>query len=73
MFLVPFPKYDNTDDLHLEIASLGEKAEKLAATVDVSSARTFQAARKLIVQAVADAGIGAAIDAAVAKLVPADS
>lgn len=73
VFLVPFPKYDNTDDLHLEIASLGEKAEKLAATVDVSSARTFQAARKLIVQAVADAGIGAAIDAAVAKLVPAES
>lgn len=73
VFLVPFPKYDNTDDLHLELAALGEKAEKLAATVDVSSARTFQAARKLVVEAVSDAGIAAAIDAAVGKLVPTES
>ncbi|MFL0288842.1 N-6 DNA methylase [Mycobacterium sp. SMC-21] len=70
VFLVPFPEYDNTIDLHLQLAKLGAAAEKLAAEVDVSSARTFQAARKLVDKALKDAGIAAKINAAVAELVP---
>jgi hypothetical protein len=59
-----------TDELHTESAALGAEAEKLAAGVDVSSARTFQVARKLIDDALKDVGITAKINAAVAELVP---
>lgn len=70
VFLIPFPKYDNTVPLHLQLANLGAAAEKLAGGVDVSSARRFQDARKLIDEALNDAGIAAKINAAVAELVP---
>lgn len=70
VFLIPFPKYDNTNELHVELAALGAKAEELAAQVDVSSSRTFQIARKLISTKLDDSAISTKIDAAVAELAP---
>lgn len=69
VFMIPFPTFDNTDELHAELAVLGGEAEKLAASVDVSGARTFQASRKLIDEALMNAGIAGRINAAVAELV----
>lgn len=48
VFAVPFPTYDNENTAHIELAELGKEAEKEAASVDVSDATTFQAARERI-------------------------
>ncbi|NKS38104.1 SAM-dependent DNA methyltransferase [Rhodococcus hoagii] len=70
VFAVPFPKYDSTDDLHARLAELGSLAEKTASDVDISGARTFQAARKKVAKAMELAGISQKIEDAVAELVP---
>ena len=71
VFAAPFPIYDNTNDLHLSLSGLGCRAEELAAGVDVSSANTFQAARKIVVAALEADGVADDIESAVAKLIPA--
>jgi hypothetical protein len=67
---VPFPKYDNSIELHLELAARGKLAEEAAGGVDVSSARTFQPERKLVAAALVDNRPKAKIEAKVAELVP---
>lgn len=72
IFSVPFPLFDHSDEVHLRLSALGERAAEFAADVDVSPGRTFQARRKLVAAALAESGISAEIDAAVAELVPDD-
>ena len=70
VFAAPFPIFESADDLHRRLSDLGRRAEELAVTVDVSSANTFQAARKLVVAALKADGVAADIEAAVAELIP---
>ncbi|MGY1929521.1 Eco57I restriction-modification methylase domain-containing protein [Nocardia gipuzkoensis] len=70
VFAVPFPRYDAGNDLHTRLAELGALAEKIAIGVDLVGARTFQSARKKVVQELASAGVAQNIEAAVAELVP---
>jgi hypothetical protein len=65
---VPIPTYDNKNPKHLTPAQLGKDAENLAATVDVSGARTFQAARKLVRDHLAETGLEAQIMVGVMEL-----
>jgi hypothetical protein len=68
VFSVPFPTYDNGISLHVELAELGKLAEKEAATVDLTSARTFQRARAFIRAHLTQTGTAQATVAAVTKL-----
>ena len=68
VFAAPFPTFDRDNPDHRHLALLGKHAEQAAATVDLSSATTFQAARKLIRKHLVDSGIEADIVAAVTKL-----
>ncbi|MCB1510520.1 MAG: N-6 DNA methylase, partial [Hyphomicrobiaceae bacterium] len=68
VFAVPFPTFDPGNPDHCNLAALGRRAEEAAATVDLSSATKFQAARKLIRKHLVDTGIEADIVAAVTQL-----
>ncbi|GAB4942389.1 N-6 DNA methylase [Mycobacterium avium subsp. hominissuis] len=68
VFSAPFPTYDNENAAHIELAELGKQAEKEAATVDISRASTFQAARKLIRDHLSETGTETAIVDAVTQL-----
>lgn len=68
VFMAPFPTYDNTVSGHVELAQLGKQAEEKAATVDVSQARTFQAARKLVQAQLDETGLTDKIVEAVTAL-----
>ncbi|MDO3110002.1 N-6 DNA methylase [Mycobacteroides abscessus] len=56
VFSVPFPTFDPKNPVHQKLAELGKQAETQAATVDISGARTFQAARKMIRAHLAETG-----------------
>ncbi|MBE5502869.1 N-6 DNA methylase [Mycobacteroides abscessus] len=68
VFSVPFPTYDNKNPKHVVLAELGKKAEAEAEVVDVSGAKTFQAARKLIRAHLIETGTESAIVKAVTEL-----
>ncbi|WP_237082590.1 N-6 DNA methylase [Mycobacteroides abscessus] len=68
IFTAPFPTYDNEVSLHVELAELGKQAEKEAATVDIGGANTFQQARTLIREHLAQTGTSQAIVKAVTAL-----
>lgn len=70
VFLVPFPAWDGGNDDHAAIASLAQRAETVASTVDVTSAKTFQQARKLIDLALAADGVAADLAKAIEKVIP---
>lgn len=70
IFAFTFPRYDPTNSVHADLAELGAKAEKFAASVDISSAKSFQAKRKRVASALADEGISSSIEALVQQLVP---
>ena len=70
IFAFTFPTFDPSSLLHQDLAELGEKAETIAATVDISAARSFQAKRKLVAAALNDAGISPSIEELVSQLVP---
>lgn len=64
---LPIPKYDSRNDLHVQIVGLAEKAEEIAAQVDISDFG-FQKARKLIRTELESSGIQTKIDTAVREL-----
>ncbi|WP_100514876.1 N-6 DNA methylase [Mycobacteroides abscessus] len=68
VFSVPFPTYDNKNPKHIVLAELGKKAEAEAAEVDISDAKTFQAARKLIRTYLVETGTESAIVQEVTEL-----
>lgn len=70
VFRVPFPRYDNTNDLHVRLAAVVAEAEKTAVGVDVTSARRFQDARKLIDRALDGCGVTKALEDAVEAVLP---
>lgn len=70
LFQVPIPMFDGTNDVHMELARLGEHAEEVADSVPIPAGRGFQAARTLIRSALVGDGVAAEIESAVAALIP---
>ena len=68
VFMVPFPGFDEDDGVHRRIAALAERAEAVAADVDVDAHRTFQRARRAVREALLEAGVQTDLDRAVAEL-----
>jgi hypothetical protein len=68
MFTLPIPRFEPENPLHKELAENGAAAEKLAAAVELPEGVKFQRARKLVRDALADAGIAQRIDNLVERL-----
>ncbi len=68
MFNLPIPRFDLKARLHLALARAAERAERLAAAVELPEGVKFQRARGLIRTALAEAGIAQEIDTLVARL-----
>jgi len=69
---MPIPLYDPTRPLHRDLVDLAERAEQVAAAVELS-AQSFQALRRRIRQALVADGVATDLDAAVHALVTAQS
>lgn len=73
VWLLPIPQYDGKLALHESILDLGRHAEKVSAAVDIPTSAGFQAARRLIRQALTADGVFDAIDAAIRPWLPTQS
>lgn len=71
VFQLPIPQFDPSSKLHEQIADLAAEAETLAADVELSPSMDFKRQRKQIRDALVDAEILPALDAAVASLLAA--
>ena len=65
------PAFDPDNELHVSIASLAEKAEKLVATLPLPEGRRFETQRRVIRDAVSCSEIGKHLEQAVDNLLPA--
>src|SRR5690606_10549000 len=68
VFAIPFPLFDRENEDHRRIAKLGGKAEEVAAAVGLPEDITYRKARPMITKALADDGVAAEIESAVARL-----
>jgi hypothetical protein len=68
MFNLPIPRFDANFRLHLDLAAAAEEAEKVAAAVVLPEGVKFQRARRIVRDALAEAGLAQRIDALVARL-----
>jgi SAM-dependent methyltransferase len=68
VFNLPIPRFDAKDATHAALAKAAAKAEKLAAGLVLPEGVKFQRARRLVREALADAGVAQEIDALVAHL-----
>ena len=66
----PIPAFDPSNPLHRELVEIATHAELVAGGVELHGNESFQAARRLIRQELAAAGIAAALDEAVDQLLP---
>jgi SAM-dependent methyltransferase len=67
VFCLPIPTYDPDNTVHRDLAALAARAEHLAAAVDLPPVR-FEALRRRIRQVLAEDGVLAEIDQAVAAI-----
>jgi SAM-dependent methyltransferase len=65
---LPIPDFDPRDPLHLDLATLAEEAERLAAAVELTEGAYFTTHRRAIRDALDAAGLSARLDALVARL-----
>ncbi len=68
MFNLPIPRFDAAIGLHNELAAAAAEAERIAAAVELPETVKFQRARKLVRDALTEAGVAPRIDALVARL-----
>jgi hypothetical protein len=68
MFNLPIPQFDASDPLHVDLTAAAKEAEAIAADITLPEAVKFQRARKLVRNALTDAGIAQHIDELVATL-----
>jgi hypothetical protein len=69
VWYVSVPEFDQGDADHQRLVQLAERAESVAASVELSERTGFQAARRLIREALLTEGVIAQIDGAVSALV----
>jgi hypothetical protein len=70
VFHIPIPTYEPANSDHKLISSLAGDAEKLAATIDLTTARTFKKSRILIRAALETSGLTSKLEAAIATVIP---
>lgn len=70
VFAIEYGLYDDTDVNHQELVRLVEHAEMVAAKVDLDGAKTFQAERKRIREAMDKDGVAADIESVVMRILP---
>lgn len=68
MFTLPIPRFDEKQKLHRQLADAAAEAERTAARVAIPETAKFQHARRMVRDALAEAGISQKIDALVARL-----
>ena len=68
MFNLPIPRFDPKSKLHRDLAADAEKAETIAAAVALPEGVKFQRARRMVRDALGEAGLSERIDALVARL-----
>jgi hypothetical protein len=68
MFNLPIPLFDPSESLHNELAAVAADAERIATAFELPETVKFQRARKLIRDALTEAGIAPHIDKLVARL-----
>ncbi len=68
MFNLPIPRFDPKRQLHLALVRAAERAEEVAAAVELPEGVRFQRARALIRAALAEGGISQEIDRLVVRL-----
>lgn len=69
IFALPFPAFDAADPLHVQLAALAERAEDVAARVELDSRWQFQKARRVTREALHEDGVADEIDSAVTELI----
>jgi hypothetical protein len=69
VFNLPIPLYDSKNALHCDLAAAAERAEALAAKVELKEAEHFTRTRARIRKALIDHGIAGKIEAMVARLI----
>jgi hypothetical protein len=62
------PTFDPHSDIHARLVTLAGEGEAVAASVDLDTDSGFQAARRQIREALAEAGLAQLLDKAVADL-----
>jgi hypothetical protein len=73
MFTLPIPRFNEKLKLHRDLAAAARQAEKRAAKVNFPEGAKFQRARKIVRDALTEAGVAKRIDALVAKLLDSNS
>jgi hypothetical protein len=68
MFNLPIPRFESSEAVHNELAAAAGEAERIAAAFELPESVKFQRARKLIRDALTEAGIAPHIDGLVARL-----
>jgi hypothetical protein len=71
VFSLPFPAFNAAHDVHARLTVLAEKAEQVAADVELDDAWQFQKARRITRDALREDGVADEIDEAVAELLAA--
>jgi hypothetical protein len=71
MFTLPIPRFDSKKSMHLQLASAGADAERVAASVEIPDGIHFQTARRHVREALKNAAVSERIDALVTKLLEA--
>jgi hypothetical protein len=67
-FNLPIPPFDPNSALHCDLAAAAERAETVAAQVEIREAEHFTRTRRRIREALRDDGVAARIDQLVAQL-----
>jgi hypothetical protein len=69
LFALPFPMFDSTNALHVDVARLAERAEGVSAAVEVDESWQFQKARRATREALREDGVADDVDIAVSQLI----
>ncbi len=70
VWTLPIPEYDETDQVHRDLAEAGERAEQVAAGVDLTDINHFTAKRRAIRKALILDGVARDIESLVDAILP---
>ena len=70
VWTLPIPEYDDTDQVHRDLADAAERSEEIAAAVDLTGINHFTAKRRAIREALAADGVAQTIESLVDAILP---